>query len=210
MGGFMKVCWRLAFLFLAVCSGVIAGEIEMKPEFLSSHNDSLIGSHIAKAFGYKDDRLYLLATDQEVVGRLKADSATKIGSATGELLHVSGNAGLKLFCLLGCSGNGADDTRARTVRRAVLNDQTTPAELSVDINIPEIRAVPFDHRVGTCDIEHVFYQIDLSGLSAGAYTIQVFENHQIIEEDVTKPRGANRKLVSETRTPVKTIHLTID
>jgi len=198
----------LVALLLLISAPLPAEEIALKCENLPSYNDSQIGYQIANVFGYDKKVMYLVSTNADIIDDLK--KAIKASKDSSDLHPVKFPAGseVKIYCILGCSTNGADDVRRRSIKQAVLR-KTDTAVIEVEVDMPEIVSVPFEGRVGTSDIRHMLKTVDLSDLGPGQFQIQIFQNHRVIEENITKATD-NQKVISENRSLAKSFDLVIE
>jgi len=222
---FLAVCLVMTFVwFLTTC--VSAETIQLKSEFLKSYssgNEKNIGELISKTQGTNRTLRVILATEMDIVNKLKKEMFDRPDSQSIAQQQVEYRAeeSPMLFILHGMSGNGADDMRGMKITKAEFkraftyvdddpNRQPEPPLIEIEVEKPETTWVPVDSAIGTSDVRYINARIFLESLTPGVYDIECTLKTTYIEASGSRRNEGVDKITKVETTPLASFRLRLN
>jgi hypothetical protein len=205
---------------------VSAETISLKSEFLKSYssgNEKNIGELISKTQGTNRTLRVILATEMDIVNKLKKDMFDRPDSQSIAQQQVEYRAeeSPMLFILHGMSGNGADDMRGMKITKAEFkraftyvdddtNKKPEPQLIEIEVEKPETTWVPVDSAIGTSDVRYINARIFLESLTPGVYDIECTLKTTYIEASGSRRNEGVDKITKVETTPLASFRLRLN
>lgn len=222
---FWTVCLVLTLAWFMAAS-VSAETLHLKSEFLKSYssgNEKNIGELISKTQGTNRTLRVILATEKDIVNKLKREMFDRPDSQSVAKQDVEYRADERpmLYILHGMSGNGADDMRGMKITKAEFkraftyvdddsNQKPEPQLIEIEVEKPETTWVPSDSAIGTDDVRYINARIFLESLTPGVYDIECILKTTYIEASGASRNEGVDKITKIETTPLASFRLRLN
>ncbi|NLF97983.1 MAG: hypothetical protein GX569_14720 [Candidatus Riflebacteria bacterium] len=222
---FWAVCLVLTLAWF-IAASVSAETLHLKSEFLKSYssgNEKNIGEMISKTQGTNRTLRVILATENDIVNKLKKEMFDRPDSQSVAKQDVEYRVDERpmLYILHGMSGNGADDMRGMKITKAEFkraftyvdddtNKKPEPQLIEIEVEKPETTWVPVDSAIGTSDVRYINARIFLESLTPGVYDIECTLKTTYIEASGSRRNEGVDKITKVETTPLASFRLRLN
>ncbi len=217
----------LVVIFAGVFATCVSAEtLQLKTEFLESYSSGTeknIGELISKTQGTNRTLRVILATEKDIVDKLKKEMFDRPDSQSAARQDVEYRADESpmLYILHGMSGNGADDMRGMKITKAEFkrvftyvdddsNQKPEPQLIEIEVEKPQTTWVPMDVAIGTSDVHYINARIFLESLTPGVYDIECTLKTTHIEASGSRRNEGVDKITKVETTPLASFRLRLN